>query len=48
VDARNLANIRYAEGVEPIPDARTVSTEDLQVFYPGDRINFAASIEWRF
>jgi iron complex outermembrane recepter protein len=48
LDAHNLGNARYAAGVNPIPDARMVSAEDLRVFYPGDRINFSAGVEWRF
>jgi iron complex outermembrane receptor protein len=48
LDAHNLGNARYAAGVDPIPDARIVSAEDLRVFYPGDRINFSAGVEWRF
>jgi iron complex outermembrane receptor protein len=48
LDVQNLTNIHYPASVEPIADARTVSAEDRQVFYPGDGINFNGGAEWRF
>ena len=45
-EVRNLADKRYASDVDPIPDARTASGDDSQIFHPGDGRAFYGGLSW--
>jgi iron complex outermembrane receptor protein len=47
VEARNVFDKRYAAGVTPIPDARTV-TGPARVFQPGEGRSFFCGIGWKW
>jgi iron complex outermembrane receptor protein len=46
LEARNLADKRYASDVDPIPDARTSAGGDNEIFHPGDGRSFYGGISW--